>query len=304
MKGTVPDPAWFTAAALAGGACRPRGSRPAARPDPARGRARRRPRAPGAADPGLHGGRRLAGADGRLAAPRGLPALAGRACWRTSTAPAPQHAAPRAPARAPGRRAGPARGGDRAEPRRRHGQGARGRAGPTSSAASSRSARPTWTRSPCTRSCGSRWRPSAGSGRSAPRACSSAPASTASAAPSFWDDLGRPLPPGVGFVSVYSRSDGVVDWHACLDPSADEHVEITASHCGMAVQPARPGAPSPTRSSDFRGAPRRAGGRRSRDGAQAAPRGLAGSARPVAHRDALVAAGGAARPRRRPGAPP
>ena len=38
--------------------------------------------------------------------------------------------------------------------------------------------------------------------------------------------------------SVYSRSDGVVDWRACLDPSADEHVEIAASHCGMSVSPA------------------------------------------------------------------
>jgi hypothetical protein len=29
-----------------------------------------------------------------------------------------------------------------------------------------------------------------------------------------------------------------VDWHACLDPCADEQVEIGASHCGMAVSPA------------------------------------------------------------------
>jgi triacylglycerol lipase len=51
----------------------------------------------------------------------------------------------------------------------------------------------------------------------------------------FWDALAGPLPPGVGFVAVYSRTDGIVDWRACLDPSADEHVEIGASHCGMAV---------------------------------------------------------------------
>jgi hypothetical protein len=30
----------------------------------------------------------------------------------------------------------------------------------------------------------------------------------------------------------------VVDWRACLDPCADDHVEISASHCGMAVNPA------------------------------------------------------------------
>jgi pimeloyl-ACP methyl ester carboxylesterase len=43
------------------------------------------------------------------------------------------------------------------------------------------------------------------------------------------------LPEGVGFVSVYSRSDGIVDWHSCLDPCAQELVEIRASHIGMAV---------------------------------------------------------------------
>jgi len=54
----------------------------------------------------------------------------------------------------------------------------------------------------------------------------------------FWEHLAGPLPAGVGFVSVYSKSDGVVDWRACLDPCADKQVEIGASHCGMAVSPA------------------------------------------------------------------
>jgi hypothetical protein len=42
------------------------------------------------------------------------------------------------------------------------------------------------------------------------------------------------FPSSVGYMSIYSRSDGIVDWHSCLDPAAD-HVEIQASHCGMAV---------------------------------------------------------------------
>src|SRR5919202_6976537 len=45
----------------------------------------------------------------------------------------------------------------------------------------------------------------------------------------FWEDLESPLPDGVGYVSVYSRSDGIVDWRACLDAGA-EHVEIESSH--------------------------------------------------------------------------
>src|SRR5215208_3982836 len=52
---------------------------------------------------------------------------------------------------------------------------------------------------------------------------------------SFWEDVAKPLPDGMPLVSVYSKSDGVVDWHACLDPDATELVEIRASHCGMAV---------------------------------------------------------------------
>jgi triacylglycerol lipase len=55
---------------------------------------------------------------------------------------------------------------------------------------------------------------------------------------SFWEDLAGPLADGVGFVSVYSRSDGIVDWRACLDPHADEQVEIESSHCGMALNAA------------------------------------------------------------------
>lgn len=53
----------------------------------------------------------------------------------------------------------------------------------------------------------------------------------------FWEQLAGPLPAGVGFVSVYSKSDGVVEWRACLDPCADEHMEIRSSHLGMAVSP-------------------------------------------------------------------
>ena len=44
----------------------------------------------------------------------------------------------------------------------------------------------------------------------------------------------QPFPSEVEFVSVYSSSDGIVDWRACLDPDA-EHVEVEASHVGMAV---------------------------------------------------------------------
>ena len=43
-----------------------------------------------------------------------------------------------------------------------------------------------------------------------------------------------PFPRGIGFTSIYSRRDGIVDWRSCLDPAAD-HVEVDATHIGMSV---------------------------------------------------------------------
>jgi triacylglycerol lipase len=50
----------------------------------------------------------------------------------------------------------------------------------------------------------------------------------------FRDDLTSPFAPEVKAVAVHSRSDGIVDWRACLDPHA-EPVEVDSSHCGMSV---------------------------------------------------------------------
>jgi triacylglycerol lipase len=49
--------------------------------------------------------------------------------------------------------------------------------------------------------------------------------------------LRAPLEPGVPALAIYSRTDGIVDWRACLDPYAN-CVEVDGSHCGMAVNPA------------------------------------------------------------------
>jgi triacylglycerol lipase len=54
----------------------------------------------------------------------------------------------------------------------------------------------------------------------------------------FRADLIDGFPAAVRYVCVYSRSDGIVDWRACLDGAADEHVEVDASHCGMALSAA------------------------------------------------------------------
>jgi triacylglycerol lipase len=45
------------------------------------------------------------------------------------------------------------------------------------------------------------------------------------------------FPDDVRYVSIYSCSDGIVDWRSCLDPAA-ELVEVEASHIGMAMNAA------------------------------------------------------------------
>jgi pimeloyl-ACP methyl ester carboxylesterase len=49
--------------------------------------------------------------------------------------------------------------------------------------------------------------------------------------------LAGPFPAGVGYVSVYSRTDGIVDWRSCVDDDADACVEVRGSHCGMSLNP-------------------------------------------------------------------
>jgi triacylglycerol lipase len=46
--------------------------------------------------------------------------------------------------------------------------------------------------------------------------------------------VNAPFPDGVRFLSLYSRSDEVVRWRACLDPAA-EQLEVTTSHIGMGI---------------------------------------------------------------------
>ena len=50
----------------------------------------------------------------------------------------------------------------------------------------------------------------------------------------FREALLGEFPSDIGYVAMYSRSDGVVDWHSCLDEAA-QLVEVESSHCGMAV---------------------------------------------------------------------
>jgi pimeloyl-ACP methyl ester carboxylesterase len=50
----------------------------------------------------------------------------------------------------------------------------------------------------------------------------------------FRADLAGEFPAEVGYTALYSKTDGVVDWRACLDPFATQ-VEVRASHLGMGL---------------------------------------------------------------------
>lgn len=53
----------------------------------------------------------------------------------------------------------------------------------------------------------------------------------------FRRQLGAPLAPRVRFVSVYSRTDGLVNWRACVDPAA-RNLEVPGPHLGFTTSPA------------------------------------------------------------------
>lgn len=46
----------------------------------------------------------------------------------------------------------------------------------------------------------------------------------------------EPLPDGIDLVSLYSTSDGVVDWRACRVPGA-VNIEVPGTHLGMGLKP-------------------------------------------------------------------
>lgn len=50
------------------------------------------------------------------------------------------------------------------------------------------------------------------------------------------EELDRPFPPDVPYLSLYSEADAIIDWHTCLDPAA-ELIEVRTSHTGMATDP-------------------------------------------------------------------
>ncbi len=53
----------------------------------------------------------------------------------------------------------------------------------------------------------------------------------------FVTTVKRSPPPSVLRHSIYTRGDGVVDWHCCLDEDGGENIEVKGTHCGLAFNP-------------------------------------------------------------------
>ena len=53
---------------------------------------------------------------------------------------------------------------------------------------------------------------------------------------SILEDLNTP-PNGVPTTSIFSKTDGIVPWRACLETETDltDNIEVVASHCGLGV---------------------------------------------------------------------
>lgn len=55
---------------------------------------------------------------------------------------------------------------------------------------------------------------------------------------SFLDSLRRELPPDITETAIYTRTDGVVDWHYCITDNPANDFEVPGTHIGLAFNPA------------------------------------------------------------------
>jgi triacylglycerol lipase len=54
----------------------------------------------------------------------------------------------------------------------------------------------------------------------------------------FLDSLRRKVPESMLETAIYTRQDGIVDWHSCVTMSPEKDVEVPGTHIGMAFNPA------------------------------------------------------------------
>ena len=50
----------------------------------------------------------------------------------------------------------------------------------------------------------------------------------------FLDSLRRELPSGIVETAIYTRNDGIVDWHYCTTGNPENDFEVPGTHLGLA----------------------------------------------------------------------
>ena len=53
----------------------------------------------------------------------------------------------------------------------------------------------------------------------------------------FIDSLRRDTPPSVAVTAIYTRTDGIVDWHYCITGDPEVDCEVPGTHMGLAFNP-------------------------------------------------------------------
>ncbi len=54
---------------------------------------------------------------------------------------------------------------------------------------------------------------------------------------SFLNAVVQEVPRSVMHASIYTKSDGIVDWQSCLDPSGGPNIQVHGTHIGLAFNP-------------------------------------------------------------------
>ncbi|HEV2688069.1 MAG TPA: hypothetical protein VGV35_05930, partial [Bryobacteraceae bacterium] len=54
----------------------------------------------------------------------------------------------------------------------------------------------------------------------------------------FLDSLRREIPGAIAETAIYTRTDGVVDWHYCITDDPALNFEVPGTHIGLAFNPA------------------------------------------------------------------
>lgn len=53
----------------------------------------------------------------------------------------------------------------------------------------------------------------------------------------FLDSLRRPVPGGIVEAAIYTKGDGVIDWHCCINDDPETDIEVQGTHVGLVFNP-------------------------------------------------------------------